>query len=154
MYTVLLLSHSIVRYFVVLSIAYAAFRAIRGWRSKLPFTKSDDTARHLSATFAHIQLMIGYVLYFNSPFIAYFRSHFKEAIQQFDFVFFGTIHITLMTIAIVLITLGSSVAKRHTAPEEKFRTMAVYYLVALVIILCAIPWPFSPLAARPYFRLF
>ncbi|WP_353720690.1 hypothetical protein [Dyadobacter sp. 676] len=116
--------------------------------------KTDNTVRHVTATFAHIQLMLGYVLYFNSPFIAYFRTHYKEAIKQFDFVFFGMVHITLMTIAVVVITIGSSVAKRQEHAPAKFRTMTIYYAIAFVIILAAIPWPFSPLSARPYFRTF
>lgn len=154
MYTFLLLSHSIVRWLIVPAMVYALFRGFRGWSQKRPFTKTDDTVRHVTATLTHIQLMIGYVLYFNSPFISYFRTHFKEAIQQFDFVFFGMIHITLMTIAIVVVTIGSSAAKRQQTDTAKFKTMAIFYTIAFIIILIAIPWPFSPLSARPYFRTF
>jgi len=154
MYTFLIVSHSIVRWFVVLSLSYAIFRGFRGWIQKLPFTKTDDTIRHMTATFTHVQLMLGYVLYFNSPFIAYFRTHYDEAIQQFDFVFFGMIHITLMTIAIILITIGSSKAKRQENDTNKFKTITIFYVIAFLIILIAIPWPFSPLSARPYFRTF
>ena len=98
--------------------------------------------------------MIGYVLYFNSPFISYFRTHFKEAIQQFDFVFFGMVHISLMTVAIIIVTISSSAAKRQQQDTAKFKTMTIFYTIAFIIILVAIPWPFSPLSARPYFRGF
>lgn len=154
MYTFLIISHSVVRWLIVPCMAYALFLSFRGWFQMRPFTKSDDTVRHVTATLTHIQLTIGYVLYFNSPFIAYFRSHFKEAIRQFDFVFFGMIHIALMTIAIILVTIGSSAAKRQIDDKAKFKTMAIFYAIALVIILIAIPWPFSPLSARPYYRTF
>lgn len=154
MYTFLILSHSIVRWLIVPAITYALYRGFRGWSQTRPFTKSDDTIRHVTATLTHIQLMIGYVLYFNSPFISYFRTHFKEAIKQFDFVFFGLIHITLMTIAIIVVTIGSSTVKRQQSDAAKFKTMAIFYTIAFIIILMAIPWPFSPLSARPYFRTF
>lgn len=154
MYAFLLLSHSIVRWLIVPAMTYALFLSFRGWWQKRPFTKSDDIVRHVTATLTHIQLMIGYVLYFNSPFISYFRTHFKEAIRQFDFVFFGVIHITLMTIAIIVVTIGSSTAKRHESDTAKFKTVAIFYTIAFIIILSAIPWPFSPLSARPYFRTF
>lgn len=154
MYTFLIVSHSIVRWLIVPAMIYALFRGFRGWAQKRPFTKTDDSVRHITATLTHIQLMIGYVLYFNSPFITYFRTHFKEAVGQFDFVFFGMIHITLMTIAIVLVTIGSSAAKRQQNDTAKFKTMAVFYTIAFLVILIAIPWPFSPLSTRPYFRTF
>ena len=154
MYTFLILSHSIVRWLIVPAITYALYCGFRGWSQKRPFTKSDDTIRHVTATLTHIQLMIGYVLYFNSPFISYFRTHFKEAIKQFDFVFFGLIHITLMTIAIIVVTIGSSIVKRQQSDTTKFKTMAMFYTIAFIIILIAVPWPFSPLSARPYFRTF
>lgn len=154
MYPYLLFFHSIFRWLVVLSLSYALFRGIRGWSGKLPFTKMDNLVRHNSATISHIQLMLGYVLYFNSPVIAYFRSNYHEAIKQFDFVFFGMIHILLMTISIFVITIGSAVAKRKETDAAKFKTMTLFFGIALLIIFMAIPWPFSPLANRPYYRSF
>src|SRR5690606_21930223 len=118
------------------------------------YTRTDDTVRHLTATFAHIQLTIGLVLYFSSPLMAYFRSNFSEAVREFDLLFFGLIHIILMTPSVVLITIGSAAAKRQDTDARKFRTMALWFTAALIIIFIAIPWPFSPLANRPYIRSF
>ncbi|MCE6987614.1 hypothetical protein [Dyadobacter sp. CY323] len=152
MYPLLLFSHSIVRWFVVLTLFLAIYRGVRGWQGSKRFTQTDDSIRHITATFSHIQLTLGYLLYFNSPFIAYFRSHFKEAIGQFEFMFFGIIHIALMTIAVIILTIGSSTAKRQESDLAKFRTMTIFFIIAALIIFIAIPWPFSPLSARPYFR--
>jgi hypothetical protein len=154
MYFFLLFAHSLFRWAVVISLLYAVYRGIRGWNYKDIFTRWDDLVRHSTATIAHIQLAIGYILYFKSPVVAYFRSHLHEAGRQFDFLFFGLIHIVLMTIAIVFITIGSSVAKRQDTDTGKFRTMAIWFSLALIIIFIAIPWPFSPLANRPYIRSF
>lgn len=98
--------------------------------------------------------MIGYTLYFNSPVIQYFHDHTHEADLPAEFTFFGLIHILLMTIAVVLITIGSAMAKRQQMDRGKFKTMAIWFLFGLIIILIAVPWPFSPLANRPYFRHF
>ncbi|WP_342331333.1 hypothetical protein [Pedobacter sp. FW305-3-2-15-E-R2A2] len=108
--------------------------------------------RHWTATIAHIQLLIGITLYFQSPVIKYFLKNFNEARQSFDLIFFGLIHSTLMLIAIVVLTIGSALAKRKARDTEKFKTLLVWYVIALLIIFIAIPWPFSPLANRPYFR--
>jgi hypothetical protein len=154
MYLPLIFTHSLVRWLVVFSLVYAIIRGLRGWSAHSNFSKTDNLVRHLTATIAHIQLMIGWVLYFNSPFIVYFRTHFKKAIHQSDLLFFGMIHITLMTIAIIVITIGSSAAKRQETDLAKFRIMTIFYVIAFLIIFIAIPWPFSPFSARTYFPTF
>lgn len=153
-YALLLFFHSIFRWLVLSGLAYALFRGIRGWTGRRLFTFIDNKVRHITATLAHVQLVIGYCLYFNSPLIQWFRAHYKEAVRQLPVVFFGLVHIILMTLSIVLITIGSAVAKRKATDPEKFRAMTVWYAAALVIIFLAVPWPFSPLAKRPFFRTF
>jgi hypothetical protein len=59
-----------------------------------------------------------------------------------------------MFVAIVLITIGSAKAKRKSNDTQKFKTMLIWFSIALLIIFIAIPWPFSPLANRPYIRTF
>jgi len=154
MYSYLLFFHSLFRWLVLVSLLFALFRGVKGWIGKTAFSKTDDSVRHITATISHIQLTIGYVLYFNSPVIAYFRTNYNEAVKQFDFMFFGIIHVLLMTISITLITIGSSSAKRQQTDHAKFRTMTIFFAMALIIIFMAIPWPFSPLANRPLLRSF
>jgi ABC-type multidrug transport system permease subunit len=139
---------------VVLSLLYAIYRGVSGWMGKRPFTLADNRVRHITATIAHIQLALGYVLYFNSPLIAYFRGNYHEAIRQFDYFFFGLLHVILMSIAVIVITIGSSSAKRSVTNQGKFRIMTLLFALGLLIIFIAIPWPFSPLAHRPYLRTF
>lgn len=152
MYPYLLFFHSLLRWVVLISLVYALYKAIKGWLGNKAFTASDDKLRHITATIAHIQLAVGYLLYFNSPFISYFRAHYHEAVKQFDYMFFGLVHISLMTLAIIIITIGSSAAKRQATAKAKFRTIAILFGLALLIIMVSIPWPFSPLAHRPYLR--
>ncbi|RYZ48922.1 MAG: hypothetical protein EOO14_21450 [Chitinophagaceae bacterium] len=152
MYAVLTFVHSHLRWFVLASLLYALYRAYKGIRSDAPFSKTDNGVRHWTATIAHIQLMIGMVLYFQSPIITYFRTNFNEAKKSVDTLFFGLIHPLLMLTAIVLLTIGSAKTKRKRSDKEKFMTILIWYAIALMIILLAVPWPFSPLANRPYFR--
>jgi len=154
MYSLLLFTHSLWRWLVLISLVYAIFRGIRGRIKQLPFTATDNRARHFTATIAHIQLIIGYALYFNSPVISYFRSNFHTAVRQPEFLFFGLIHVIGMTMSIVLITVGSSMSKRQATDREKFSVMAFWFTLALLMIFVTIPWPFSPLANRPYLRHF
>ncbi|HEY1038221.1 MAG TPA: hypothetical protein VGF30_02400 [Bacteroidia bacterium] len=152
MYQTLTFYHNIMRWLVLASLLLSIYRAYKGYFTRSAFSKTDNAIRHWTATVAHIQLLIGMVLYFQSPIIKYFLSNFKEALQHLDVTFFGLIHSTFMLLAIVLITIGSAKSKRKQTDREKFKTMLVWYSIALVIIFIAIPWPFSPFANRPYLR--
>jgi hypothetical protein len=152
MYSILLVLHSLFRWVVLGSVLYVIFRAFRGYTARLAFTRTDNSIRHWTATFSHIQLMLGFTLYFISPLISAFRQQGVRAGGQL--VFFGLVHIGLMLLSVVLITIGSAIAKRQTADRAKFRTLLTWFSVGLFLILLAIPWPFSPFANRPYLRMF
>lgn len=152
MYQTLTFYHSIMRWLVLASLLYAIYRAFKGYTSNAQFSKTDNATRHWTSTISHIQLVIGITLYTQSPIIKYFWNNFNEAIHNLDTTFFGLLHIILMLIAIILITIGSALSKRKTTDKEKYKTMLVWFSISLIIIFVAIPWPFSPLANRPYFR--
>ena len=154
MYPVILALHSLVRWLVVITLLYAIFKAYNGWLSKKIYTKSDNTAKTLAVTFVHIELILGLILYFTSPVIEFFRNNFKEAVQQKDVRFLGMEHSVMMLIAVVLITIGSAKSKRKTTDVAKFKTLAIWFTIGLIITLVSIPWPFSPFASRPAFRPF
>ena len=116
------------------------------------FSSTDNAFRHWTATIAHIQLLLGFVLYFTSPTIQYFFKHTKDAMHFLDVTFFSMIHISLMFVSIVIITVGSGLTKRKETDADKFKTMLLWFSIALVVIFIAIPWPFSPLSSRPLFR--
>ncbi len=152
MYQTLTFYHSISRWFVLVSLIYVIYRSYRGYVSNAAFSKTDNALRHWTATIAHIQLILGIMLYTQSPVIKYFWNNFKNAIHNWETAFFALLHIFLMLTAIVLITIGSAKAKRMTTDKGKFKTLLLWFSVSLIIIFIAIPWPFSPLASRPYFR--
>jgi hypothetical protein len=154
MYSTFLSLHSLIRWFVLISLLLAISKAYYGWIAKKEFTKLDNSIRHWTATISHIQLVIGICLYSISPVIEYFLSNYKEAVKHGEIRFFGMEHNIMMLTAIVIITIGSAKTKRKSSSNEKFRTMAIWFTIALLIILVSIPWPFSPLASREYFRPF
>lgn len=150
MFNVLLIAHSLFRWAVLLGLCYTLYRSWQRYRQLLPFTKADNALRHWTATICHIQLMLGMVLYTQSPMVKYFSN--GEGDMQGEPVFFGIIHIVLMLAAIVVITIGSAKAKRQPHDSQKFKTVYTWFGVGLFLILVAIPWPFSPLAHRPLIR--
>ncbi|HZY79545.1 MAG TPA: hypothetical protein VFE50_08485 [Cyclobacteriaceae bacterium] len=147
MYSSLLIIHNLFRWIAFLLLLYAIYRAFTGYRSNNPFSAADNSFRHWTATVLQVQLMIGFILYFNSPFVqAYWNN-------SGDDTFFAIVHAALMFTAVTIVSVGSAMAKRKTTDLEKFKTMLTWFGIGLLIILIAIPWPFSPLAQRPYLRI-
>jgi membrane protein DedA with SNARE-associated domain len=65
--------------------------------------------------------------------------------------FFWVEHPAFMILAILMITLGYGMAKKPVADEVKFRRAFWLFIVALLFILVAIPWPFRHEIGRPWF---
>jgi len=154
MYIYLLSIHSVFRWLVLAGLVYSVYRAWRGYQGGLAFSAADNSLRHWTATLAHIQLLLGFVLYFNSPLVQYFLSDTRNAVKQPELLFFGILHIGLMFISVVVLTIGSALAKRRESDRDKYRTMLFWFSAALLLIFIAVPWPFSPLASRPWLRTF
>ena len=151
-YPLILLIHNALRWLVLVSLLAALVSSYRGWLRQRPYRPTDQTIRVVATSIAHTQLLIGFYLYIISPIVKYYWT-FKPAFREApEFPFFGMVHISLMFTAIIVMTVGSSKAKRQPESGQKFKTTALYFTIALVLILVAIPWPFSPLAARPWVR--
>lgn len=152
MYSGLLYFHSLFRWLVLILLVAAIFRAANGLLKRRAFGKTDNALRHWTATAGHIQLVLGILLYINSPVIRFFFRETKQALQHSETTFFSIIHSVLMLLAVVVLTVGSAMAKRRHSDAEKFKTMLWWFLLTFFILMIAIPWPFSPLANRPYLR--
>ena len=154
MYPILLAFHSWIRWLVLISLAFATYRAYVGWRSNKSFTTVDDRARLIAVSVAHVQIALGLWLYFVSPVVDYFLKNFGEAVHMREIRFFGMEHITMMVVAVIVLTIGSVKVKRSTGDREKFKRMFFWFAVVLLIIFLSIPWSFSPLTSRPLYRFF
>jgi len=154
MFPTLLILHSILRWFILISLVISLFFAYRGWLKKKPFTKFDNYLRIITVSFVHIQLIIGAWLYWISPIVDYFLNNFNEAVHMTQTRFFGMEHITMMVLAVSFITIGSSTARRTKDSQKKFKAIAIWYTIAFIFIFTSIPWPFSPFTTRPYIRFF
>ena len=143
MYEGLLHAHSGLRWIVLVLIVWALFKSVTGWAGKKDYQKSDRLAALLALIFTHIQLLIGLALYFISP-----KVSFQSGVMESQLLRFYTVeHMSMMIIAIALITIGFSTAKRLSESVAKHKRIAIMYGIGLVIILASIPWPFRGLGA-------
>jgi hypothetical protein len=56
-----------------------------------------------------------------------------------------------MIIAVILITLAHGMAKKPLPDTTKYRRAFWLFVIALLMILVAVPWPFRDGIARPLF---
>ncbi len=137
-YSILQSAHSGLRWLVLLFLVVAIVQALMKWQSKASYKHSDRRMPVMALIFTHIQFLIGLSLYFMSPKVSFHSGFMKDA----SYRFYGMEHLVMMLLAVVLITIGYSRAKRLQASGAKFKTIFIFYLIGLLLILAGIPWPF------------
>jgi hypothetical protein len=76
MYELVRVLHSLNRWVVLVALATAVIRALRGWRTRAAWTQRDDRAGRLASGAIDFQMLLGLLLYvFFSP---YTRSGFRD----------------------------------------------------------------------------
>jgi uncharacterized membrane protein len=126
--------HSGFRYIVFILILIAIIQSLVGWLSKKPYTDANRKMNLFAMISAHTQLLIGLALYFISPLVKFAGSTMKNA----ELRYWTVEHITMMIIAIALITIGHSRSKKAATPVAKHRAVAVFYLLGAIVIVVAI----------------
>src|SRR6187455_264188 len=112
MYTGLLHTHSFVRWIMLVLLVATVFRSYNGWKSKRSFTPGDKKLSLFTLVFSHIQLLIGFLLYMVSPAVQQALPDMGAAMKDKYLRFWAVEHISIMLIAIIIITIGYSLAKR------------------------------------------
>ncbi len=153
MYSALLTLHSILRWIVVIGVIYTLYRAYTGISSSRSYSTADEKAGRVTVVSAHIQLIIGLILYIVSPVTKYFISNFSAAVKVKDIRFYGMEHTIVMILAVACITIGSAVSKKKTEDKAKFKALALWLTIAFILMLLMVPWPISPFSERPWLRL-
>lgn len=139
METGLLHLHSGLRYVILAMLIISIIVAFGGTGGKKPFTEGNRKLFLFTMVFSHVQLLIGLVLYVITKKYQLFTDGLMSVPQA---RFFGLEHLLMMIIALTLITIGHSKSKKATDAAAKFKKIAVFYTIALIIIFVAIPWPF------------
>ncbi|HEV8507637.1 MAG TPA: hypothetical protein VGQ53_19630 [Chitinophagaceae bacterium] len=142
LYSFLLHLHSVIRWVVLLLLLIAIFNSLTAGNRL--FTRGDARTGSMLTGFADLMLLIGLVLwYFNDRgFGAFKGSSFTAVMHEPVKRFFAFEHPVGMLIAIILLHIGKSQGKKAITDQSKHRRTLVFYLLALLIILLSIPWPF------------
>jgi hypothetical protein len=134
MYLGLLLTHSFLRYFVMILLIIVIIISLIGFLKKKPYTKEHDKVGLFLFICTHTQLLVGIALFFVSPFVQFSAIAMKVPGTRYWLVE----HNTAMLVAIALITIARSSSKKMPVDQDKHKRLFIFNLIALVIILVTI----------------
>jgi L-asparagine transporter-like permease len=146
-YSVLQHVHSAGRWVVLLLLVFAILNSlIAGNR---PYIRTDNRLGLLLTISADLMLVIGIVLWFLGSWGYKQVQAFSmgEIMKNPTMRFFVVEHLAGMLIAIILIHVGKAQGRKAISDKSKHRRTLIFYLLALLIILVSIPWPFREIAA-------
>jgi Ni,Fe-hydrogenase I cytochrome b subunit len=152
MYTLVLLLHSWVRWFAVITGVIATVMLITTKPAKGEADPVDRWGLFFMIAL-DLQLLLGMALYLGvSPTSAAILNDFGAAMKDPAARFFAVEHITMMLFAIVMAHLGRILARRATTPAAKRTRLLICLGLATVAMLAGTPWP-GMAGGRPLFRL-
>ncbi|SDK84836.1 hypothetical protein SAMN04488034_101647 [Salinimicrobium catena] len=141
MYSTVFFIHSWWAYLVLLILVIASINSLIGFFSKKEYSATDFRIALFTLIVSHIQLLIGLILYFVSPYFnAFSEGGMGEVMKDSTLRLYLVEHPLMMILAVVLITVGYSKHKKKLTSRPKFKMLAIFYTLALVFVLSRIPW--------------
>lgn len=130
--------HSFWAYLVLFVLVLATFNAFFKFFGNKEFDAKDFRISLFALITMHIQLLIGIVLWFTK---GYFDEMSVSEVMKNDAVRKLVIeHPTTMIVAVALVTIGYSKHKKKLISKPKFKMLAIFYTIALALVLYMIPW--------------
>ncbi|HTF03682.1 MAG TPA: cytochrome B [Bacteroidia bacterium] len=144
---ILLYAHSGLRWIALLLLIVTAFKAIGGVMGNKTYLPIDKKLATFTVMFFHIQVVIGFILFFGNKWHQLMGEMKEPSIR-----FFTVEHSIGMLLAAILLTIGSAKAKKASSDAKKHKTIAWMFTIVLLVVLACIPWPFREMfAARGWF---
>ena len=140
MYAILKTVHSYWAFLVLILLIGIVINSLIGRFSGRLFSSKDLRISLLGLVFSHIQLLIGFILYFISPWFDQFSQLGMGIMKNAESRLYLIEHPLINIIAIILITMGWSMHKRHLNSSKKFLRIALFYGLGLLFLLTRIPW--------------
>lgn len=134
--------HSYWAYLVLLVLVVATFNALIKFFGNKEFDPKDFRISLFALITMHIQLLIGIILFFLKDYFSTIEQvgGMGEVMKNSGLRNLIVEHPTTMIIAVALVTIGYSKHKKKLVSKPKFKMLAIFYTLALVLVLAKIPW--------------
>ena len=143
--------HNLLRWAVLLFGLWTLLNALTGFFGKRAYSASDNRSNLFFMISCDIQLLLGIILYFSNGWFDRLKdigNNMKEPYYRF----FTMEHMIMMLLAWVLVHIGRASVKKASADAAKHKKMLLFFGLAILLILAAIPWPFREAIAKPLLR--
>lgn len=141
MYTTIQFLHSYWAYLVLVILILATFNALIKFFGNKEFGAKDFRVSLFALIVSHIQLLLGIILFFVSDYLSLISDMGMGAIMKNSALRSNIVeHPLTMIIAVILITVGYSKHKKKLTSKPKFKMLAIFYTLALILVLAKIPW--------------
>jgi len=153
MQTGILHLHNLMRWVVILFMLLTLIKSASGMGGNKTFTSGDRKTALFMMISVDIQLLLGLYLYFTGAWgIKNIQNQGMGNIMKDNVSrFFAIEHTIGMLIAIILVHIGYATIKKNINDKSKFSKLFWFTLIAVVITLIFIPWPFREGVGRPWF---
>jgi hypothetical protein len=146
--------HNLLRWIIVVLLIVSLVKAYTGLSSKKVFVAGDKKVWLFTMIASHITLLLGLYQVALGRY-GIFTTTLPEGtsfMKDKFYRFFWMEHPITMIGAIVFITLAHGMAKKSVADEVKYKKAFYFFLIAAVLLLAGIPWPFrGEIIGRPLF---
>jgi uncharacterized membrane protein len=147
---ILVILHSWLRWILLILLLASIVKSFSGLSSKKALTAGDKKTWLFTMISAHTTLLIGLILLFFGTYgIAKGVPEGVSVMKNSTYRFFWVEHPLMMLIAIVFITIARGQAKKSIPDAVKYKKAFWFFIIALLLILASIPWPFRQEIGRP-----
>ena len=151
MYSGVLLLHSWIRWFALISVVGVTLAAVRG---QVEGDRSvADRWGSMAMMALDLQMLLGLTLYLAlSPITTGALQNFSGAMQNAAVRFWVMEHSASMFVAVILAHVGRVLARKASTAGSKRTRLLICFGLAMALILIGMPWTGTP-NARPLFRI-
>lgn len=146
--------HNFLRWVIVILLVVSIVKAYSGWSAKKTFQPGDKKVWLFTMIASHITLLLGLYQVAMGRY-GIFTTQLPEGtsfMKDKFYRFFWMEHPVTMIGAIVFITLAHGMSKKQVADEVKYKKAFIFFLIAALLILAGVPWPFrGEIIGRPLF---
>lgn len=144
MQTGLLHLHNLLRWIIVILLLLSIIKAFTGWKGKKSMSDWDGRIWLFTMIASHITLLLGLYQWLMGRYglLTYEIPEGLSRMKDPFIRFFQVEHPVSMLLAVLFITLGRGMAKKEMSDTDKYRKAFLYFIVAGLLLLVAVPWPF------------
>lgn len=138
---ILITAHSYLAYVVLAMLFIAVANALIGLAQNKMFTLEKDFRISLfTLILTHLQLLLGLIVYFTATSGWYALRELGMGGMNSAARLLAVEHPFINILGVVFITIGWSRHKKFMEGNKKFKSIAIFYGIGLVLILSRIPW--------------